>query len=153
MLYHKKFSVAVLGLLTLLLVSCSAPKELEYRDFRNFTIENVGFSATAIKMDLIYYNPNSFGLQLKSTDLDVFLDNNYLGHTVQEQFVVVPRQAEFAVPIKIDVDMKNLLKNGLNSLVRNEVTVKVTGSVKVGKGNIFKSFPVSYESKQKFALF
>ena len=104
-------------------------------------------------MDLIYYNPNSFGLQLKSTDLDVFLNNNYLGHTIQEQLVTIPRQAEFSVPIKIDVDMQNLLRNGLNGLLRSEVTVKVTGNVKVGKRNIFKSFPVNYEGVQKFSVF
>ena len=145
--------ILMIASLPLLLISCSTPKELEYRDFRNFTIENVGFSSTAIKMDLIYYNPNSFGLQLKSTDLDVFLNNNYLGHTIQEQLVIIPKQAEFSVPIKIDVDMQNLLKNGLNSLLRSEVMVKVTGNVKVGKGNIFKSFPVNYEGAQKFSVF
>ena len=140
-------------LLTILLNSCSTPKELEYRDFKNFTIDKVGFSATAIKMDLIYYNPNNFGLQLKSTDLDVFIDNNYLGHTIQEQFVSIPKKGEFSIPIRIDVDMKNLLKNGITTFLQNEVMVKVTGFVKVGKANIFKSFPVSYEGKQKFAFF
>lgn len=140
-------------LLTILLASCSTPKELEYRNFQNFTIDKVGFSATTIKMDLVYYNPNNFGLQLKSTDLDVFFDNNYLGHTVQEQLISIPSRGEFSVPIKIDVDMKNLLKNGISSLFSNEVIVKVTGSVKVGKANLFKTFPVNYEGKQKFNLF
>ncbi len=139
--------------LTILLFSCSTPKELEYRDFKNFTIDKVGFSATTIKMDLVYYNPNNFGLQLKSTDLDVFVDNNYLGHTVQEQFVSIPARAEFAVPIKIDVDMKNLLRNGLATIINTELNVKVTGSVKVGKANLFKSFPVNYEGRQKFTMF
>ena len=97
-------------LLTLLLFSCSTPKELEYRNFNNFTVDKFGFAATAIKMDLVYYNPNNFGLQLKSLALDIFLDNNYVGHTTQEQFVSIPKREEFAIPVKIDVDMKNLLK-------------------------------------------
>ena len=140
-------------LMTIWLTSCSAPKELEYRDFRNFAIEKVGFSSTSIRMDLVYYNPNNMGLQLKSTDLDIFLDNNYLGHTVQEELVSIPKREEFYIPIKMDVDMKNLLKNSLLTLMSNEVTIKVTGSVKVGKGSFFKSFPVNYEGKQKFSFF
>jgi len=104
-------------------------------------------------MDLIYYNPNNFGLQLKSTELDIFLDNNYLGHSVQEQLVSIPRKEEFSIPVKIDVDMKNLLRNGLATLLSNEVIVKVTGTVKVGKANLFKSLPVNYEGKQKFTIF
>lgn len=140
-------------ILTILLISCSTPKELEYRDFKNFTIDKLGFSATTIKMDLVYYNPNNFGLQLKTTELDIFLDNNYLGHSIQEQFVSIPRREEFAIPVKIDVDMKNLLKNGFATLLRNEVMVKVTGTVTVGKANIFKNFPVNYEGRQQFTIF
>lgn len=140
-------------ILTTLLISCVAPKELLYRDFKNFTIDKVGFSATSIKMDLIYYNPNNFGLQLKSTELDIFLDENFLGHSVQEQLVSIPRKEEFSIPVKIDVDMKNFLRNGMATLLSNEVTVKVTGTVKVGKANVFRSLPVNYEGTQKFTIF
>jgi len=149
----KRPTLLITLLLTLLLVSCSTPKDLEYREFKNFTIDKLGFSATAIGMDLIYYNPNNFGLQLKSLELDVFLDNNYVGHTIQEQLVSIPRREEFAIPVKIEVDMKNLFRNGLTSLMKSEVIVKVIGTIKVGKANVFKSFPVNYESKQAFTLF
>jgi len=153
-MWNKDYAFAVMiGSLTLLLLSCSVPKELEYRDFKNFSIDKVGFSSSVLKMDLIYYNPNNFGLQLQRTDLDVFLDNNYLGHTVQEQQITIPARAEFGIPIKIDVDMKNLLKNGFVTLLNNELMVKVTGTVKVGKANVYKSFKVNYERMQKFTLF
>jgi LEA14-like dessication related protein len=104
-------------------------------------------------MDLIYYNPNNFGLELNRTDLDIFINNNYLGRTAQEYQVSIPRRAEFSIPIKIDVDMKNLLKNGFTTFINNEVMVKVTGSIRVGKINVFKSFPVNYEGKQQFTFF
>lgn len=147
------FILPLFIILTFLQLACSVPKELEYRDFKNFRIDKVGFSATALKMDLIYYNPNNFGLQLQRTDLDIYLDNNLLGHTVQEQQITIPGKAEFAIPVKIDVDMKNLLKNGFATLVKNEVMVRVTGSVKVGKANIFKTFRVNYEGIQTFAFY
>ncbi|CAN5780333.1 hypothetical protein BH11BAC3_BH11BAC3_45340 [soil metagenome] len=139
--------------LPLLLISCAVPKELEYRDFKNFTIDKIGFSSSAIKMDLVYYNPNNFTLQLQRTDLDIFIDNNYLGHTIQELQITIPKRAEFYIPVKIDVDMKNLLKNGFITLVNNEVMIKVSGSVKVGKANVYKTFKVSYAGKQQFTVF
>lgn len=104
-------------------------------------------------MDLVYYNPNNFSLQLQRTDLNIFIDNNYLGHTIQELQITIPKRAEFFIPVKIDVDMKNLLKNGFITLVNNEVMIKVTGTVKVGKANVYKTFPVSYEGKQRFTVF
>lgn len=144
--------LTIIGL-TLLLSSCSTPKQLEYREFKNFTIDKPGFASTALKMDLLYFNPNNFGLELNHTDLDIFINNTYLGKATQVIQVQIPRNAEFTIPITMDVDMKNLLKNGFVSMLNNEVTIKVTGTIRVGKLNVFKSFPVNYEGKQQFTLF
>ncbi len=146
-------TLLIFFLLTNLLISCSVPKELEYRDFKNLTIEKMGFSSSAIKMDLIYYNPNNFGLELNKMDLDIFINNNYVGGTLQDYQISIPRREEFSIPIKIDVDMKNLLKNGFTTFLNNEVTIKVTGTIRIGKLNVFKNFPVNYEGKQQFTLF
>lgn len=139
-------------LMVLLFNSCKAPKPLEYRTFKNLTIEKVGFGSSSVKMELVYYNPNNFGLQLKQTDLDIYLDNNYAGHTSQEYQVTIPKLSEFTLPIAMDVDMKNIFKNALNTLIDKEIDVKLTGTVKVGKANVFISFPVNYESMQTFTF-
>lgn len=146
-------TLLVICILTLLLNSCSGPKQLEYREFKNFTIEKPGFVSTALKMDLIYFNPNNFGLELNHTDLDIFINNNYLGKATQLVQVAIPRRAEFTIPITMDVDMKNLLKNGFVTLLNSEVLIKVTGTLRVGKLNVYKTFPVNYEGKQQFSLF
>jgi LEA14-like dessication related protein len=133
------------------MTSCRAPKDLVYKDFKNLSVDKMGFSASAIKMDLIYYNPNNFGLQLKRTELDIFIDGNFLGHSSQLLQISIPKRADFELPLKIDVDMKNIFKNAFASLFNNEVMVKVIGRVTIGKANVFKSFPVNYEGKQRFS--
>jgi LEA14-like dessication related protein len=138
--------------LLIFMTSCREPKELEYRDFKNLSSEKLGFSSSTFSIDLVYYNPNNFGLDLKRTDLDIYIDNNYLGHTTQDFQIHIPKRAEFSIPLKISVDMKNAYKNALPTLFGKEVVVKVTGSVKVGKANVYKSFKVDYEGKQKFSL-
>lgn len=143
----------LLLLLSLLPLACSTPKALEYRTFKNFTLEKLGFSSTAIKLNLIYFNPNNYGIYLKTTDIDIFINDAYLGHSTQDYQISIPKKEEFAIPLKIDVDMRNLLKNGLNTFLRNEVTVKITGSIRIGKANVFMSFPVLYEGKQVFSFF
>jgi LEA14-like dessication related protein len=141
------------GLLILAFVGCREPKELEYREFKNLRADKLGLSTSTIKVDLVYFNPNAFGLQLKRTDLDVFINGNYLGHTAQEHQIKIPRNGNFTLPLAIDVDMKNVYKNALPALFGKEVLVKITGQVKLGKANVFKSFPVNYEGKQTFSLF
>jgi LEA14-like dessication related protein len=151
-LLHRSPSLLIVLIMLLFLSSCREPRELEYRDFKNLSTENLGFSSSTIKVDLVYYNPNNFGLQLKRTDLDVFINGNLLGHTAQDYQISIPRRGEFTLPLKIDVDMKNAYKNAFPALFGKEVMVKITGKVKVGKANVFKSFNVNYEGKQKFSL-
>ena len=94
-------------LLIFLTPSCQAPKELVYRDFKNLSVDKIGFASTMLKIDLIYFNPNNFGLQLKYTDLQM----------------------------------------------GKEVMVKITGTVKLRKANVYKTFPVNYEGLQRFSTF
>ena len=134
-------------------MSCSSPKMLEYRDYKNFKINSPGFTNTNISMDLIYFNPNNFGLQLRKVDLDIFIDNNLLGHTLLDTLIQIPKNNTFLLPISVNVDMKNAFKNSLSTILGMEVTVKATGRLKVGKANVFMSVPVNYEGKHTFSLF
>lgn len=104
-------------------------------------------------MDLVYFNPNNFGLELKKTDIDIFINDDFLGHTTQEYQISIPKKEEFSMPVSINLDMKNILRNSMNALFSNQVMVKITGSVKVGKANTFISFPIRYEGNQQFSLF
>jgi LEA14-like dessication related protein len=126
---------------------------LEYKTYNNFSIQKLGFGTSEVKLDLEYYNPNNFGLQLKNSDLDIFIDNAFLGHSISDTLINIPRRASFILPIKFDVDMQSIYKNVLNTIMGNEVMVKVTGKLKLGKANVFMSMPVNYEGKQKFSLF
>jgi LEA14-like dessication related protein len=144
-------AIAFLGLL--ILSSCRTPKDLEFKSLKNFSIDNVGFSATNIKVDVEYYNPNNFGLELSRTDFDLFVDEQFLGHSTQELQVKIPKRNLFIVPLVIALDMKNLLKNGLTVLANKEVTIKVVGKVKVGKAGVYKSFPLTYQTKQRLSIF
>jgi len=133
--------------------SCHGIKELEFKEYKNFKLEKAGFSKSTISVDLVYYNPNTFGLELKKTDLDIYINDNLLGHSVQEVQVNIPKKQQFTLPLKIDVDMKNILKNSLTTLLNKEVTIKATGKIKVGKANLYKTLPFEYSTKQEIILF
>jgi LEA14-like dessication related protein len=148
-----KWKALPLPLIFILFYSCSTPKALEYKDYRNFSIERLGFSNSQVKLDLEYFNPNNLGLQLRRTDLDIYINNTLLGHSSSDSLITIPRRNSFILPIKFDLDMQHAFKNVWNTLAGNEVTVKVTGNIKVGKANVFMSMPVSYEGKQTFSLF
>src|SRR5664279_213843 len=133
--------------------SCAAPKPLEYKTFYNFSIQKLGFNSSTITLDLEYYNPNNFGMQLKNSDLDIFIDGNLLGHSSFDTVISIPRRNTFILPIKFDVDMQNIFKNAWSTLIGKEVLVRLTGKLRIGKANVYMSLPVNYESKEIFSLF
>lgn len=133
--------------------SCRAPKDLEFREIKNLKVDNLGFSNATLAVDLVYYNPNNFGLELNRTNLEIFIDSTLLGHSLQDVQVAIPKRDIFTIPLKVDLDMKNLLKNGIIALFNKEVKVKVLGKIKVGKAGVYKSFNVDYETIQNFSLF
>jgi LEA14-like dessication related protein len=141
------------ALLACLLMACAAPKAFEYRDLRNVKLDKVGFDKTTLNMELVYFNPNKFGLELKKIDADVYIDNHYLGKMILDTSMHIPKNQEFILPSKIAIDLKGLYKNALNLMISNEVLVSVKGTTKVGKAGMFKTVPFTYEARHQMKLF
>jgi LEA14-like dessication related protein len=104
-------------------------------------------------MDLVYFNPNSFGVQLRKVDCDVYIEDQYLGKYQLDTLMSIPKKAEFVLPSRMEVNMRNIFKNTFSVLFSKEVLVKVQGTTRVGKGNFFINVPVNYEGRHKFELF
>ena len=135
------------------MTSCRTPKDLEFREFNGVKLDKLGFSASSLSVNLVYYNPNNFGLELNRTELDIFVDSVYLGHSSQVLQVPIPKRDVFTIPLRIDLDMKNLLKNSLITLFNKEVAIRTVGNVKVGKAGIYKNVKVDYTTRQQLSLF
>ena len=148
-----KTSLWIFVFVIMAFLSCSSPKALEYKTYHNFSVESLGFNNSTVSLNLEYYNPNNFGMQLKNTDLDIFINGNLLGHSTTDTLINIPRRDTFLVPVKFKVDMRNVFKNAWNTFLGKEVLVRLSGKVKVGKGNMFMSFPINYETKQTFSMF
>lgn len=140
-------------LLLVFLVSCSKPQGFDYRSLQNFKVEKFGFDKTKISMDLTYYNPNNFGVNLKQVDCEIYVNENYLGKYLLDTTMHIQKKSEFSLHSKIDVDMKNVFKNAFSALFSNEVTVRAKGRTRVGKAGIFVNVPFNYEGKHKFEIF
>lgn len=137
----------------LLIASCAAPKELEYREVRKMELKQLGFNESKLNFELVYFNPNKFGLDLKKVDSEVYLDNIYLGKFQLDTLLHIPKNSEFILPSSININMQNLMKNAVQLMFKKEILVKAKGNVKIGKGGIYKTLPFTYETRQEFNLF
>jgi len=148
--------VRILTLLTLLTVialsSCQKPQAFDYRSVKNVKLEKLGFEKSTLNMDLVYYNPNNFGVDLRKVDCDIYIDNHYLGKYKLDTLMHIQRKAEFVLPSRIQVDMQGIFKNVLTVLFNKEVLVNVKGTTRVGKAGFFKTISFNYEARHKIDL-
>jgi len=145
--------IAPVLLLIVLISGCKKPQSFEYRDLKNFKIDSLGFEQSGVSMDLVYFNPNNYGVDLKHIDCDVYVDHNYLGKYILDTTMHIAKRSEFVVPSRMNVNMKNLFKNALTSVFSQELLLEVNGTTRVGKAGIYITFPFTYSGRHKFSMF
>lgn len=141
----------ILVAFTLIFTSCQSAKnvsEPEFRDISNVRVMEVGLLKTTAGADMIYYNPNNFGIQLSTARGDVYVENAYFGSFVLDQEVRVNKRSEFILPVTIRIDNLNALKDQSNILKKKEALVRIEGFALVKKSGFSKEIPIRYEQMQ-----
>ena len=145
--------IAFALLIAVLATGCNKPRSFEYRGMQNLKVDSIGLVNSKISLELIYFNPNNFGVELRNVTCDVYINHNYLGKYVLDTLMHIPKRSEFFIPSGMQVDMKNIFKNAFGALFSNEVLVELKGSTRLGKAGIFITVPFNYSAMQKFSLF
>lgn len=136
-------------LVLLFMVSFPFIKEPEFIDARNFGLRSVGLKTSTVYADLIYFNPNNLGLQMKKAEMDVYVDNRFLGHSLLDTLITIPKKDTFSFPVMLEVEMKNIFPNAFAMLMKEEIELRIEGTAKVGKGGLFLNVPVKYRGKHR----
>ena len=131
--------------------SCAGVKDVsepEFRDISAVKLIKVGLLQTTAGADMVYYNPNDFGIQLADARGDVYIDNSYFGHFDLDQKVQVKKRAEFVLPVIFQLDNVSAIKNGRNIKEKKEALVRIEGYAHVKKAGFSKEIPIRYERMQ-----
>ncbi|MBS1747181.1 MAG: LEA type 2 family protein [Bacteroidetes bacterium] len=120
---------------------------------KNLKIDSVGLVNSKISLELVYFNPNNFGVDLKHINCDVYINHNYLGKYVLDTTMHIPRRSEFSIPSSMSVDMKNIFKNALQAFLSNKVLVDINGSTRVGKSGFYITVPFKYSAMESFSIY
>ncbi len=132
--------------------SCTQPRQLMYQDVRNFRLGNISLDRPQVGMDLQFYNPNPFGLTLKDANINVYINNSFVGAATLANTFDVPGLDTFLVPVMLTADLKNIFPNALQILFNKEVELRLKGNVKAGKG-VFINVPINFQGKRKLNVF
>ncbi len=151
-----KTIISTLAVGLVLLSSCGTNKDLqqpEYRDIRNVRLVKASLLQTTAGVDLVYYNPNSFSLQLSNAKGDVYIDNSFFGRFELDDKVVVRKNAEFTIPVVFKLDNIGAIKNQWDLYKRKEALVRIEGIARVKKSGFVKDIPIKFERMQNIEQF
>jgi len=143
-----KSIISTLFVAGILLASCKAYKDVqepEFRDVQNVRLVDVGLLQTKAGVDLIYYNPNNYGVTLSSARGDLYLDNKYIGRFELADKVTVKRRGEFTIPAIFKLDNISAVMNQRDIYKRKEILVRIEGTARLTKTGFSKEIPIKYE--------
>lgn len=146
-----KFTLTLLSAFVLIFSACKSTGDVrqpEFRDIGDVKLIETGVLKTTVGANMIYYNPNNFGIKLSSARGDVYVDNAYFGSFVLNQEVQVKKGAEFVLPVIIKIDNIGAIKNHTDIYKKKEALVRIEGLALVKKSGISKEIPIRYEQKQ-----
>lgn len=133
--------------------ACKKPQSFEYRGMKNLKIDSIGTVNSKISLELVYFNPNNFGVDLRHINCDVYINHNYLGKYILDTSMHITRKSEFIIPSSMNVDMKNIFKNAFQAFLSKKVLVEINGSTRVGKGGFYLTVPFKYSAMESFSIF
>lgn len=133
------------------LASCGSIKQPDLRGIENVRVDKINSATSTMRLDLRYFNPNKFRVKLKNASGDAWLEGKKLGCFSLDSSVNVSANSDFTLPVTLEVDMKRVLSNTLTLLLKNEVTLKIDGTARIGKSGITIKYPLKYEGKQKLS--
>lgn len=131
------------------MISCRNIKDPEFRSIEAIDLNTLNLNNPAVKVNVIYFNPNNFSAKLKEASGDAWVDSILLGHFTIDSIIHAPANSEFVVPVNLAVNMQTILQNSMMLLSKEEVLLRISGNAKAGKGGFYKNFPIFYEGKQK----
>lgn len=128
--------------------SCGKMEEPQFKRLENFKIKSLGLKETVVGFNATLHNPNSFGVTVKESTLDVYVDSSFIGNFMQTQNIAVNSTSDFSIPLEGKIPLGRALKMNLPGLIGKEILVRADGSVKVGKGGIYITKKFAYEGRQ-----
>lgn len=136
----------------MVLFSCTKVKEPTFRRLSGFKVKSLGLQEARIGINVVYFNPNNFGVNIKEGAVNVYFDTTFIGRFTQPIEVEVAKNAEFGIPLEGSVPLAKVLKLKANDFLNKEVQVRADGTVRVGKGGLFVNKEIIYQGKHRLDL-
>lgn len=149
--FYKKIPrnfLLLMGVVTILISSCMRYEDITFRGIENVKIGKIGMNESTMEMNLVFNNPNKMGATLNNARGKAWIEDMYVGDFLLNQDVKIPAKSDFFVPVRLSINLKDVIKNSITLMFQDSVRLKVDGDAKLSKGSLLKTFPLKYTGKK-----
>jgi len=121
------------GFSFVLLVSSCAVTAPEIRGGESFNIEKIEGNKVNLNVGANIYNGNWFGIRVKPSNLELFLNDDFLGTVRLDKKVKLKRKSETAIDANLTATLENgAMGKAMRSALGGGLNVRMKGRVKAG---------------------
>ncbi len=131
----------------LLLASCSSYDEVELKDITNVEVLRMDGQQVALRVDALVNNPNGFKIHVEDPDVDLYLNDRFVGKGLLDSALVLERKSTQVYPVYLHADLQGgpLLFMLLGGALSGELKLGAKGTVAGRSGMLKKRFPFELE--------
>ena len=134
----------VTGVLILVLVACAGFENIEVGEIEEIKFNRFADRSVEFEVLMPIDNPSSFRFRIVDVDLDVHINNEYIGKIRNVDNVSIPSGSSEVYTFPLRVEFSNILRGALsmyNVLLMRKAEVSVEGHITV------RSFPLTRRLK------
>jgi LEA14-like dessication related protein len=137
------FIILVTAFVMLQSASCNNVKEPEYRGISKTSLQTLNLSNAELLIGLDYFNPNNFWLDIKETNLSIYLNDQFIAMADQPVKTQIPKNALFTFPVVARFDPIKVLGFAFANIFSKKVKLTLQGSAKIGKQGVYLKVPLN----------
>lgn len=124
----------LLVLISIVLSSCNAYKTVDIGDVNKVDFKGMVDNKISFELEVPVKNPNGYKIKIKSMDLDVSINGNYIGKMNNPNEIIIPAKSDEIQSFPVDIHVKNALASmALFYKMRKErvFEMEIVGTIKV----------------------
>lgn len=139
-------------LLVTALTACSAYQDVVLHEVTGAELVSFSPQRLSVRVDARVENPNGFRIHVEEPDVDLYLNDRFVGKAVLDSALVLERKATAVYPIHLHADLQGgpLLAMLIASAISGEVKVAAKGTVAGRSGALKKRFPFEVNQVVRF---
>jgi LEA14-like dessication related protein len=142
-----KALLPMITMAVLLVSSCSTYDEVELKDITNVEVLRMDGKQVALRVDALVNNPNGFKIHVEDPDVDLYLNDRFVGKGLLDSALVLERKSTQVYPVYLHADLQGgpVLFMLLGGALSGELKVGAKGTVAGRSGMLKKRFPFELE--------